>query len=259
MFPASIWRDALELGSISPLFLRAHIRPGLKDVIAILPQVPKLWHRRVGAIDFRRDRAYHREKQIWASEPTIHHDQLRFWTPAEMAQLEQSYAARKPHLQPSSLLVPQGPDDYLPFATELLVQMDLAGTTLNNPHAHASAAAAGPGHEAASRVVNPFDSLPDTHCLFEIWHCWQFAFGTGPPLRFAHVKGAEMYGFLEEENRNADGSFPRWDDYLLVKGRCAVEGEGGVIVGESSDDEGSIQSWEEREGEEGSDDDDEWI
>ena len=146
----------------------------------------------------------------------------------------------------------------LPFATELVVQMDLAGTTLNTPHAHASAAAADPGLDAASSVVNPFDSLPDTHCLFEIWHGWQFALGTGPPLRFAHVRGAEMYGFLEEENRNADGSFARWDDYLLAKVRYALEGEGG-IVGESSDDEGSIQSWEEREGKEGSDDDDEWI
>lgn len=139
------------------------------------------------------------ENARWSQAVEVPYELLRFWTDEEMRLFHQSYSWRsRYHDKNGYVMNVPGPSHTTPSSLELLLSRSL--------------------NLSSTLADNPFDQWRESHFLFEMWHCWQIMFPAHDkkiPVRFAHLKGIDMYDFLDERRgRKPSRSVLKWTDYI---------------------------------------------
>jgi hypothetical protein len=188
---------ARRVPGVVALLARFLARGDVTHLVTLLPELPRsvVWELELRAARAAQDGAglslLPVETGRWMWSQSVEWGYFRFWTDAEMGFFEASFEARVQQFRPGmkDRLYSGECEDYVHFVQAL------------TPTAPPDVGAAG-NDTVMATADNPFDSFSDRHFLFEIRHFWRFVFADQVAISFAHVRGHEVWSFLD---RNVSG------------------------------------------------------
>lgn len=193
MVPSKRWLEVVLHTSTVPrgfgLFarlLRSQFGTHITEITMLLPELPQtaLWDLEG---EPRRNLKRLPEESVidWDGWNAVPRELFWFWTPGVMARFEASYVERVGRFRVglAEELYSGECEQYVRFA-DAIDPAVLRGASSDSEGVNGNG-------------VEFFESLSDRHFLFELRHSWRFAFGDRLSLPVAHIRGQDVWRFLE--------------------------------------------------------------